>query len=76
MSVTVGLPACPLYPRRRLTVLSVCVYYRWLRDNLGLISEFSEVETLSREVADTGGVYFVPAFTGLYAPHWDSTARG
>lgn len=49
---------------------------RWLRDNLGLISDYSQMETLSREVADTGGVYFVPAFTGLYAPHWDSTARG
>ena len=54
-------------------VLCVC---RWLRDNLGLISEYSEVEKLAREVTDTGGVYFVPAFTGLYAPHWDSTARG
>ncbi|XP_043198995.1 glycerol kinase-like [Amphibalanus amphitrite] len=49
---------------------------RWLRDNLGLISDYSEVETLSRKVADTGGVYFVPAFTGLFAPHWDATARG
>ncbi|XP_043189068.1 glycerol kinase-like [Amphibalanus amphitrite] len=49
---------------------------RWLRDNLGLISDYSEVETLSRKVCDTGGVYFVPAFTGLFAPHWDATARG
>jgi len=49
---------------------------RWLRDNLGVISEFSEVEKLAGEVKDTGGVVFVPAFTGLYAPHWDDTARG
>ncbi|XP_037072166.1 LOW QUALITY PROTEIN: glycerol kinase-like [Pollicipes pollicipes] len=49
---------------------------RWLRDNLGLISENAEVEVLARQVKDTGGVYFVPAFTGLYAPYWDDTARG
>ena len=49
---------------------------QWLRDNLRLISHSAEVETLAREVADNGDVYFVPAFSGLYAPHWKSGARG
>ncbi|MFQ5571019.1 MAG: FGGY family carbohydrate kinase, partial [Rhodothermales bacterium] len=49
---------------------------QWLRDGLGLIRSSSEVETLARQVDDNGGVYFVPAFTGLGAPHWDPYARG
>jgi glycerol kinase len=49
---------------------------QWLRDNLGLISKSSEIETLAREVEDNGGVYFVPAFSGLYAPYWKHNARG
>jgi glycerol kinase len=49
---------------------------QWLRDNLGLISSSAEVETLARSVPDNGGVYFVPAFSGLFAPHWRSDARG
>jgi len=49
---------------------------QWLRDNLGMISSSSEVETLARQVEDNGGVYFVPAFSGLYAPHWNERARG
>jgi glycerol kinase len=49
---------------------------QWLRDNLGLISESSKVETLARTVEDNGDVYFVPAFSGLFAPHWRSDARG
>jgi glycerol kinase len=49
---------------------------QWLRDNLGLIKESSEVEALARTVADNGGAYFVPAFSGLYAPYWRSDARG
>jgi glycerol kinase len=49
---------------------------QWLRDNLGLIEQSADVETLARSVADNGGVYFVPAFSGLYAPHWNATARG
>ncbi|WP_135256709.1 glycerol kinase GlpK [Thermus caldilimi] len=48
----------------------------WLRDGLGLIRESGEVEALAREVADSGGVYLVPAFTGLGAPYWDPYARG
>ena len=49
---------------------------QWLRDGLGLITKSSEVEALAASVADNGGVYFVPAFTGLGAPHWDASARG
>ena len=49
---------------------------QWLRDNLGLISESSDIEELARSVDDNGGVYFVPAFSGLFAPHWRSDARG
>ena len=49
---------------------------QWLRDGLGLIKESAEVEQLAASVEDNGGVYFVPAFTGLGAPHWDPYARG
>jgi glycerol kinase len=49
---------------------------QWLRDGLGLIRRSEEVEALANSVADNGGVYFVPAFVGLGAPHWDSFARG
>ena len=49
---------------------------QWLRDGLGLIRSSSEIEALATSVADNGGVYFVPAFVGLGAPHWDSYARG
>ncbi|WP_428103251.1 glycerol kinase GlpK [Candidatus Rariloculus sp.] len=49
---------------------------QWLRDNLGLIENSSDVEVLAREVDDNGDVYFVPAFSGLYAPHWKASARG
>ena len=49
---------------------------QWLRDNLGLISNASEIEALARTVEDNGGCYFVPAFSGLFAPYWQSDARG
>ena len=49
---------------------------QWLRDNLGLIDTTSEIEALAGSVTDNGGVYFVPAFSGLFAPHWRSDARG
>jgi glycerol kinase len=49
---------------------------QWLRDNLGLIANSAEIEKLARTVEDNGGVYFVPAFSGLYAPHWKPGARG
>ena len=49
---------------------------QWLRDNLGLIRTSSEVEALAKTVEDNGGVYFVPAFSGLFAPYWKANARG
>jgi glycerol kinase len=49
---------------------------QWLRDNLGIIEKSADVETLARTVQDNGGVYFVPAFSGLYAPYWKESARG
>jgi glycerol kinase len=49
---------------------------QWLRDGLGIISDAAETEAMARSVADTGGVYFVPAFAGLGAPYWDMYARG
>ncbi|MFH1135373.1 MAG: glycerol kinase GlpK [Pseudomonadota bacterium] len=49
---------------------------QWCRDNLGAISVSGEIETLARTVTDNGGLYFVPAFSGLFAPHWRSDARG
>jgi glycerol kinase len=49
---------------------------QWLRDNLGLIQTSAEIEPLARSVNDNGGIYFVPAFSGLFAPYWRSDARG
>jgi len=49
---------------------------QWLRDNLGMITSSEEIETLARTVDDNGGAYFVPAFSGLFAPYWRSDARG
>ncbi len=49
---------------------------QWLRDNLGLITRAEEIEALAATVEDNGDVYFVPAFSGLYAPHWQDSARG
>jgi glycerol kinase len=49
---------------------------QWLRDNLGLFSNAPEIETLAKQVEDNGGAYFVPAFSGLFAPYWRPDARG
>jgi glycerol kinase len=49
---------------------------QWLRDNLGLIEKSADIEALARTVSDNGGAYFVPAFSGLYAPYWKDDARG
>jgi glycerol kinase len=49
---------------------------QWLRDNMGMIEKSSDVEALAKTVEDNGGAYFVPAFSGLYAPYWKSSARG
>ena len=49
---------------------------QWIRDNFGLIERSADIETLARTVTDNGGIYFVPAFSGLYAPYWKDNARG
>ena len=49
---------------------------QWLRDNLGLIASAADIEPLAARVADNGGCYLVPAFSGLFAPHWRPDARG
>ena len=49
---------------------------QWLRDNLEIIKNSAEIETLANSVEDNGGCYFVPAFSGLYAPYWQADARG
>jgi glycerol kinase len=49
---------------------------QWLRDNLKMIRTAPEVEDLAKSVEDNGGCYFVPAFSGLFAPYWKSDARG
>ena len=49
---------------------------QWLRDNLGLIAAADDTESVAASVEDAGGIYFVPAFSGLFAPHWDMDARG
>ena len=49
---------------------------QWIRDNFGLVQKSAEIETLARTVEDNGGVYFVPAFSGLFAPYWKAEARG
>lgn len=48
---------------------------QWMRDNLGLIQKSSDIETLARTVKDNGGAYFVPAFSGLFAPYWKTDTR-
>ena len=49
---------------------------QWVRDNLGLIEKSADIESLAQTVSDNGGIYFVPAFSGLYAPYWKDSARG
>lgn len=80
---THGLLSTAAYalPRERAYALegSVAVTgaaVQWLRDNLGLISNAAETEAIARQVPDAGGVFFVPAFSGLFAPYWDMRARG
>ncbi len=73
-------PACQLGDRPTYalegSIFSAGATIQWLRDELGLIESSSDVEELALEVPDAGGVYVVPAFGGLGAPHWDPYARG
>jgi glycerol kinase len=69
------LPGMPRYALEGSVFISGAVV-QWLRDSLGIIKQSSDVEALARSVPDHGGIYFVPAFTGLGAPYWDPYARG
>jgi len=75
---TVGykLGASPAHYALEGSVAITGALVQWMRDNLGLIHKSTEIESLARTVKDNGGVYFVPAFSGLYAPYWRSDARG
>jgi glycerol kinase len=74
-TVAYGLPEGTTYALEgSIAVTGAAV--QWLRDNLGLIQDAAETESIARSVEDTGGVYFVPAFSGLFAPYWDMDARG
>jgi glycerol kinase len=68
-----GAPAC--YALEGSVAISGALV-QWLRDNLGMIEKSADIETLARTVNDNGGIYFVPAFSGLYAPYWKDNARG
>jgi len=68
-----GQPAC--YALEGSVAISGALV-QWMRDSLGMIAKSSDVEALARTVEDNGDVYFVPAFSGLYAPHWKESARG
>jgi len=68
-----GAPAC--YALEGSVAITGALV-QWLRDNLGIIEKSSDIETLARTVKDNGDVYFVPAFSGLYAPYWKGNARG
>jgi glycerol kinase len=69
-------PGAPLEYALEGSVFIAGAVVQWLRDGLGLIAQSGDIEALAAGVADNGGVYLVPAFTGLGAPHWDATARG
>lgn len=67
--------AAPVYALEGSVAIGGAIV-QWLRDNLGIIQDAAEVEALALAVPDNGGVYFVPAFSGLFAPHWKDHARG
>jgi glycerol kinase len=68
-----GAPAC--YALEGSVAITGALV-QWLRDNLGMIEKSADIETLARTVKDNGDIYFVPAFSGLYAPYWKENARG
>lgn len=69
-------PGCPPQYALEGSVFIAGAVVQWLRDGLGLIKSASEIQALAAQAPDSGGVYFVPAFAGLGAPHWDANARG
>jgi glycerol kinase len=74
-TVAYGLPGGTTYALEGSIAITGAAV-QWLRDNLGLIQDAAETESIARSVPDSGGVYFVPAFSGLFAPYWDMDARG
>ncbi len=74
-TVAYGLPQGTTYALEGSIAITGAAV-QWLRDNLGLIRNAAETEEIARSVEDAGGVYFVPAFSGLFAPYWDMDARG
>ena len=74
-TVAYGLPAGTIYALEGSIAITGAAV-QWLRDNLGLIQNAAETEAIAQSVDDAGGIYFVPAFSGLFAPYWDMDARG
>ena len=74
VSYSLGPGQCSYALEGSIAVTGAAV--QWLRDNLGLIQDAAETEPIAASVEDAGGCYFVPAFSGLFAPHWDMYARG
>jgi glycerol kinase len=74
-TVAYGLPGGTTYALEGSIAITGAAV-QWLRDNLGLIRSAAETETIAHSVEDAGGIYFVPAFSGLFAPYWDMDARG
>ena len=74
-TVAYGLPDETIYALEGSIAITGAAI-QWLRDNLGLIKDAAETEAIAQSVEDAGGIYFVPAFSGLFAPYWDMDARG
>jgi len=74
-TVAYGLPRGTAYALEGSIAITGAAI-QWLRDNLGLIQTAAETEEIAKSVDDAGGIYFVPAFSGLFAPYWDMDARG
>ncbi|UCC87830.1 MAG: glycerol kinase GlpK [Anaerolineales bacterium] len=74
-TVAYGLPGGTTYALEGSVAVTGAAV-QWLRDNLGLIQDAAETEAIAQSVEDAGGTYFVPAFSGLFAPYWDMDARG
>lgn len=75
-TIAYSLPGSPVVYALEGPIAMTGSLVQWFRDNLGLIGTAPQIETLAARVPDSGGCYIVPAFSGLYAPHWDAQARG
>jgi glycerol kinase len=76
MLLNTGTKAVPSKNALEGSIAITGALVQWLRDNLGMIEKSSDIEALAATVEDNGGVYFVPAFSGLFAPYWKNSARG